>query len=273
MNSVTELRNRPIVEFRNVSKVFFKGDTRVHALSRVTADVRAGELLAIVGPSGCGKSTLLNLTAGLMEPGIGEVVYDGAPLQGVNTRVSYVTQKDNLLPWRTVEANVALPLELGERVGWSALEKRERVAHYIEMVGLKGFEKHYPSELSGGMRKRTQLARSLIYEPDVLLMDEPFGALDAQLKLVLQAELLRTWEGSGKTLIFVTHDLTEAISLADRVIVMSSHPGTIKTIESIRLGRPRDVFAIRFAPEFGQHFERLWAALREEMIQGEELQA
>lgn len=261
----------PIVEFRNVSKVFFKGETRVHALSKVTAEVRAGELLAIVGPSGCGKSTLLNLTAGLMEPGIGEVIYDGRSLTGVNTHVSYITQKDNLLPWRTVEDNVKLPLELAGRASMGAAEKAERVARYINLVGLRGFEKHYPAELSGGMRKRAQLARSLVYEPDVLLMDEPFGALDAQLRLMLQAELLKTWEGSGKTLIFVTHDLTEAISLADRVIVMSSRPGKIRKIERIDLGRPRDVFTIRFNPEFGEYFESLWSALREDMYQGEEL--
>lgn len=271
MTQPVKSRNAPIVEFRNVSKVFFKGDTRVHALSKVTAQVRAGELLAIVGPSGCGKSTLLNLAAGLMGPGIGQVMFDGAPIVGVNTRVSYVTQKDNLLPWRTAEANIGLPLELGASAELSAAEKRERIARYIAMVGLRGFEKHYPSELSGGMRKRVQLARSLVYEPDVLLMDEPFGALDAQLKLVLQAELLKTWEGSGKTLIFVTHDLTEAISLADRVIVMSTRPGTIRTIEQIDLGRPRDVCSIRFAPEFGNYFERLWGALKEDLHQGAEV--
>jgi NitT/TauT family transport system ATP-binding protein len=258
----------PILEFRNVSKVFFKGDTRIHALRNVTAQVEKGELLAIVGPSGCGKSTLLNLTAGLMEPGVGEVLYQGKPMSGVNTHVSYVTQRDNLLPWRTVEANVLLPFELGERALTPARERKERARKYIELVGLKGFENHYPAELSGGMRKRAQLARSLVYEPDVLLMDEPFGALDAQLRLMLQAELLRTWEGSGKTLIFVTHDLTEAISLADRVIVMSTRPGKIRSMERIDLPRPRDVFTIRFEPEFGDYFERLWGALREDMHQG-----
>ena len=261
----------PILEYRNVSKVFFKGDTRVHALRNVTAQVERGELLAIVGPSGCGKSTLLNLTAGLMEPGLGEVLYAGKPVSGVNTRVSYVTQRDNLLPWRTVEDNVTLPFEFGERARTSATERRERVQKYINVVGLKGFEKHYPAELSGGMRKRAQLARSLVYEPDVLLMDEPFGALDAQLKLMLQAELLKTWEGSGKTLVFVTHDLTEAISLADHVIVMSTRPGRVRAIERIALPRPRDVFTIRFLPEFGEYFERLWSALREDMGQGSDV--
>jgi NitT/TauT family transport system ATP-binding protein len=261
----------PIVEFAGVSKVFFKGEKRVHALRQVSLRVARGELLAVVGPSGCGKSTLLNLTAGLMEPGVGKVLYDGDPVTQVNTRVAYVTQKDNLLPWRTVESNVALPLEVGAGRGLSAEEKKQRVQRYLEMVGLGGFERHYPTELSGGMRKRAQLARSLVYEPDTLLMDEPFGALDAQLKLMLQAELLKTWEGSGKTLIFVTHDLTEAISLADRVIVMSARPGTIRAVAEIKLPRPRDVFTIRFSPEFGRYFEALWDALKQDLEHGEEM--
>jgi NitT/TauT family transport system ATP-binding protein len=261
----------PKLEYRSVSKVFFKGDERVHALQRVTASVAAGELLAIVGPSGCGKSTLLNLTAGLMQPGLGDVLYDGRRITDVNTRVAYITQKDNLLPWRTVEANIALPFELGDRSGVSRAEKRERIARYTELVGLTGFERHYPHELSGGMRKRVSLARSLICEPDVLLMDEPFGALDAQLKLVLQAELLKAWEGTGKTLVFVTHDLAEAITLADRVIVMSARPGAIRTVQRIDLSRPRDVLGIRFTPEFGGYFERLWATLSEDLHEGEEL--
>jgi NitT/TauT family transport system ATP-binding protein len=263
-----DLSSRPIVEYKNVSKVFFKGDTRIHALRDVSAAVQRGELLAIVGPSGCGKSTLLNLTAGLMEPGIGAVIYDGKPVGGVNTRVSYLTQRDNLLPWRTVEDNILLPFELKGRSGIPMQARKEKARQQIELVGLKGFEHHYPAELSGGMRKRAQLARSLVYDPDVLLMDEPFGALDAQLKLMLQAEMLKTWEGSGKTLIFVTHDLAEAIALADRVIVMSTRPGRIRAIERIALPRPRDVFTIRFIPEFGEYFEKLWAALKEDMHQG-----
>jgi len=261
----------PILEYRDLSKVFFKGSTQVHALSHVDAEVGAGELLAVVGPSGCGKSTLLNLSAGLMAPGTGEVRYRGTPITCVNTDVSYVTQKDNLLPWRTVAENVALPLTLGGRSTMSRSERAERVERYVRLVGLSGFEEHYPSELSGGMRKRAQLARSLVYEPEVLLMDEPFGALDAQLRLVLQAELLRMWEGTGKTLVFVTHDLTEAISIADRVIVMSSRPGRIRAVERIDLPRPRDVFGIRFVPGFGDYFERLWSALREDIHQGQEV--
>jgi NitT/TauT family transport system ATP-binding protein len=272
MNSVIhQTAPKPIVEFRSVSKVFFKGDTRVHALDNVSATVERGELLAIVGPSGCGKSTLLNLTAGLMQPGTGAVLYDGAPNAGVNTRVSYVTQKDALLPWRTVRANIELPLEFGGRQSLSPRQKSDRVAKYIDLVGLRGFEEHFPAELSGGMRKRAQLARSLVYEPDVLLMDEPFGALDAQLKLVLQAQLLKMWEGSGKTLIFVTHDLTEAIAIADRVIVMSARPGTIKLAAKIELPRPRNVFTIRFESSFGTYFEMLWQALGQDVAREEEV--
>jgi NitT/TauT family transport system ATP-binding protein len=260
-----------VVEYRGVSKVYFKGKEPVHALRHVTAEVAAGELLAIVGPSGCGKSTLLNLTAGLTPPGTGDVLYNGRPIRGVNTKVAYITQKDNLLPWRTVQDNIALPLELGERRSLSRADKQRRVARYLELVGLGSFEKHYPSELSGGMRKRVSLARSLICEPDVLLMDEPFGALDAQLKLVLQAELLRTWEGSERTLVFVTHDLTEAISLADRVMVMSARPGRVRAVEPIDLGRPRDVFKVRFCEDFGRYFERLWSILGDDVRPGAEV--
>ena len=250
-----------IVGFRQVSKVFFTGSRCIHALSDVTLSVAAGELVAIVGPSGCGKSTLLNLTAGLMQPGIGTVRYRGAPVPGVNTGVSYVTQKDNLLPWRTVESNVRLPLEIADR-GLSRTQVHERVAGVLSTVGLDGFARHYPAELSGGMRKRAQLARALVGDPETLLMDEPFGALDAQLKLVLQNELLQAWEGSGKTLVFVTHDLSEAIAMADRVVVMSARPGRVHAVERIDIPRPRDVFVIRFTPEFGRYFEQLWAALR-----------
>ncbi len=260
-----------IVEYRDVSKVFYAGGKPVHALDQVSLTVHVGELLAIVGPSGCGKSTLLNLTAGLMTPGMGQVLYDGRPVDCVNTKVSYVTQKDNLLPWRTTAANVALPLTLGKNAGLSRKARAERVEKYLALVGLDGFGNHYPAELSGGMRKRAQLARSLIYDPDMLLMDEPFGALDAQLRLVLQAELLRTWESLGKTLIFVTHDLTEAISLADRVIVMSGRPGRIAAVENIDLPRPRDVFHVRFEPRFGEYFDRLWGALQPGIKEGQEV--
>ena len=218
-----------------------------------------------MGPSGCGKSTLLNLTAGLMRPGLGAVLYAGSPVESVNTRVSYVTQKDNLLPWRTVASNLHLPLELGDRPKLTKADAKDKIAEVIKLVGLEGFADHYPSELSGGMRKRAQLGQVLIAEPEVLLMDEPFGALDAQLKLVLQADLLKAWEGTHRTLVFVTHDLSEAIALADRVIVMSARPGRIKAVETIEIERPRNVFTARFEPMFGEYFERLWKALRDDI--------
>ncbi len=257
-----------MIRWDKVAKRFFRGTHSIQAIEEISLEVRPGEFLAVVGPSGCGKSTLLNLTAGLMRPNGGRVFYDGAPVQGINDRVGYITQKDNLLPWRTVEANVGIALELR---GLARGERRERIARYVSLVGLSGFEHHYPSELSGGMRKRVTLARTLIYDPETLLMDEPFGALDAQLKLVLQDELLRIWEASRKTIVFVTHDLTEAVSLADRVVVVSARPGRVKLVEEISLPRPRDVFRVRFSERFGEHFERLWDRLREDLRKGEEV--
>jgi NitT/TauT family transport system ATP-binding protein len=179
-----------------------------------------------------------------------------------------MTQRDSLLPWRSVDANIGVALEIG---GVDASKRKELVREYVHMVGLAGFEKHYPAELSGGMRKRVALARTLIYDPETLLMDEPFGALDAQLKLILQGELLKLWERSRKTILFVTHDLTEAITLADRVVVMSSRPGRIKLIQNIDIPRPRDVFKVRFTPRFGELHELLWSALEEDIRHGEEV--
>jgi NitT/TauT family transport system ATP-binding protein len=258
-----------VLDFENVSKVFFRGDKRVHALDRVSISVHEGEVLAVVGPSGCGKSTLLNLAAGLTSTGAGAVQYRGDEIRTVNTRVSYVTQKDNLLPWRNVRGNIQLPLELASRKERSSAAHADQVAHYIELVGLEGFERHYPSELSGGMRKRVALARALVCEPDVLLMDEPFGALDAQLKLVLADQLLRVWETLNRTLIIVTHDIAEAIAMADRVVVMSARPGHIRAVETVGIPRPRDVFSVRSKQEFGGLYERLWGALRNDILQGE----
>ena len=185
------------------------------------------------------------MAAGMMKPSAGRVWYDNQPVvRSMDRVVGYITQRDNLLPWRNVEGNVGLALELN-RVG--SQERREKVEQFVSLIGLTGFEKHYPAELSGGMRKRVALARTLIYDPETMLMDEPFGALDAMLKLSLQQELLRLWDSSRKTILFVTHDLTEAVSLADRVVVMSSR-GKIKTVQDIDLPRPRDVYRIRFSP-------------------------
>lgn len=196
------------------------------------------------------------------------IEHDGKVVQGPNRAVGYMTQADGLLPWRTAEDNVILPLRLR---GVSAVDARQRVEQLLAMVNLSGFGKHFPNELSGGMRKRVALAQVLAYDPGTLLMDEPFGALDAQLKLVMQNELLNIWEQRRKTVVFVTHDLAEAIALADRVVVFTGRPGRIKLEEHIDLDRPRDVFRDRFTPRFQEIFERIWQALEPEIKKGEAL--
>jgi len=236
------------------------------ALREANLQVASEEFVALVGPSGCGKSTLLNMVAGLLRPSRGEVIYRGAPVEGLNTRVGYMTQQDDLLPWRTVAGNIGLPLEIR---GVGTAERARKVADYVDLTGLKGFENHFPSELSGGMRKRVALAQTLIADPETLSMDEPFAALDAQLRLLMQDELLRMWGERRKTIIFVTHDLVEAITLADRVVLMSRRPGRIKAIEKVPLPRPRDVFRVRFAPEFAQVHDTLWDGLRDEIARDE----
>ena len=257
-----------LVRLAGVTKQYYREGRPVLACRDVSFDVQRGDFVSIVGPSGCGKSTLLNLIAGLARPTRGEIRYAGTPVSGPNRRVGYMTQRDNLLPWRSVEANIGVALELAHVNG---SERRQRVERFVNLVGLGGFEKHFPAELSGGMRKRVALARTLIYDPETLLMDEPFGALDAQLKLILHAELLSLWEQARKTIIFVTHDLTEALTLADRVVVMSNRPGTVKLIQEVDLPRPRDVFKVRFTPRFGELHERLWSALEEHIHAGEEV--
>jgi NitT/TauT family transport system ATP-binding protein len=229
--------------------------------------VQRKEFVALVGPSGCGKSTILNMIAGLLRPTEGQLSYDDQPVNDLNLRVGYMTQKDTLLPWRTVKDNIGAPLELAAH-RTSKSDRAGKIDQMIELVGLKGFEKHYPGELSGGMRRRVALARMLIYDPETLLMDEPFGALDAQLKLVMHDEIQRIVGIGQKTVLFVTHDLGEAIALADRVVVFSSRPGRIKMVRSIDLPRPRDVFRIRFAPRFTELHEELWDQLKDEVKRG-----
>jgi NitT/TauT family transport system ATP-binding protein len=255
------------ISLEGVSKVFNVRGRETHALARTDLEIRKSEFVALVGPSGCGKSTILNLAAGLLAPTEGVVRYDEAPLQGLNLRAGYMTQKDTLLPWRTAEDNIGMPLELHCR-GVARAEIRERVAAMIRLVGLAGFEHHYPGELSGGMRKRVALARTLIYEPETLLMDEPFGALDAQLKLLMHDQLQRLTQQRRMTVLFVTHDLAEAIALSDRVVVMSARPGRIRVVREIPIPRPRDVFKIRFAPEFSRIHEELWDELKDEVVKG-----
>jgi NitT/TauT family transport system ATP-binding protein len=258
----------PIIAFEHVGKRFFKGRTPLQALADIDFVVQPGEFVAIVGPSGCGKSTLLNLTAGLMKPSTGQVRYKSQAVEAVNTRVGYVTQSDTLLPWRTVRENIAVPLQIRK----SPAKDRDRVIdEMIEKVGLSGFASHYPAELSGGMRKRVVLARTLVYGPETLLMDEPFGALDAQLKLVLHQQLLTLWHDTSTTILFVTHDLAEAITLADRVVVVGPRPARVRMIQTVDLPRPRDVFEVRFDDRFRDLNHQLWKVLGNDMLEGEEM--
>jgi len=240
------------------------------ALEDVSFTAEAGEFVSLVGPSGCGKSTCLNLLAGLDEPSSGTVEHHGKPVRGVNTDLGYITQDDNLLPWRTLLSNVELGLEFK---GVPTDERQRRAHEFIDLVGLGGFEKHYPHELSGGMRKRAGIIRTLVYESDVVLMDEPFGPLDAQTRVILQSELLKLWERSRPTVLFVTHDLVEAIALSDRILVFTSGPGTIKREYKVELPRPRDVFHIHETPGFSDLYDALWDDIRTEIERSRERRA
>jgi NitT/TauT family transport system ATP-binding protein len=222
----------------------------------------------VVGPSGCGKTTLLRLSSGLEPTTEGDTIYRGKPVEGINTDVGYVTQDSNLYPWMTLRQNVEFPLEIR---GVAASERKERVDAYIEMVGLEGFEDHYPYQLSGGMQKRGSIIRTMVYDPRVILMDEPFGPLDAQTRMVLQADLLRIAEVRQQTILFITHDLTEAIALSDKVVVMSARPGVVKQVFSIPLSRPRDVFQIHEQEGFNDIYAEIWDSFRSEVLgqQGE----
>ena len=251
-----------IVQFIGVQKSFNVSGQWVPATQTIDLDVKAGEVVTLVGPSGCGKSTLLNMTAGMFSPTQGKVLYHGREVAGLNHDVGYMTQADYLLPWRTVAANIALPLEIRKL---KADVRAARVAELVRLVGLDGFEKHYPSQVSGGMRKRCALARLLAYDPEMLLMDEPFGALDAQLRLSLQIELLRIARQLGKTVMFVTHDLDEAVALADRCVVFSGRPGRIRDVIRVDLGRDRDLRRLRFDERYVRLTQRLWELMAPDM--------
>lgn len=217
------------------------------------------EIVAIIGPSGCGKSTLLNMIAGIYPPTKGQIFYKGERVSDLNTDVGYMTQKDNLLPWRNVRDNIAFPLELAGR---SRSEREARAEVVIKGVGLDGFQTRFPSELSGGMRKRVSLARMILYGAETALLDEPFAALDAQLKLAMHDLLLQLAAENKQTVIFVTHDLMEAVTLADRVIVCTRRPAMIALEQKISLTRPREVLNVRFTNQFKEHYEALWERLR-----------
>ena len=258
------------IRLQGASKTFHVRGQVIRALQPIDLSVQREEFVALVGPSGCGKSTILNLIAGLLPTSTGTVLYDGQPVRDLNRHVGYMTQKDTLLPWRRAADNIRVALELKCRPT-SRSEADEKVARMMDLVGLKGFENHYPSELSGGMRKRTLLGRTLIYEPETLLMDEPFGALDAQLKLVMLDQLQALTQQRRMTVVFVTHDLGEAITLADRVVVFSARPGRIRAVRDIDLPRPRDVFRIRFTDVFARYHEDLWDVLKDEVTKGTDI--
>jgi NitT/TauT family transport system ATP-binding protein len=261
------------ISLRNVSKEFTvranKGSpaTRLTAIDSLNLDVRDGEFLTLVGPSGSGKTTLLDLLAGLSTPTSGEVLVDGQPVTGPGKDRAVVFQQYALFPWRTASANVSIGLE-GPGPDGRKLNRRERAAkakEYLALVGLAGFEDRFPHELSGGMKQRVAIARSLAYEPDVLLMDEPFAALDAQTREQLQDELLRIWKATGKTIVFITHGIDEAVYLGQRVAVLSARPGRLKEIVEITIPDRDGDQDIRSNPAFVEHRHQVWTLLHDEV--------
>ena len=252
------------IELRAVSKRFRTPAGDVYtALRDVTLSVAPCEFVSIVGPSGCGKSTALGLVSGLEAPSAGEVFVLGEPVRGVGSKVGYVFQSDALLPWKSVLGNVVVGLRFR---GVPRKEAFEQGREWVGRVGLRGFEDHYPHQLSGGMRKRVSLAQSLITSPEILLMDEPFSALDVQTRALMEDELLDLWSATAASVVFVTHDLEEAIALSDRVCVLTAGPGTIKGVYPIDLPRPRNVSEIRFEPRFVELYREIWQDLREEVM-------
>jgi NitT/TauT family transport system ATP-binding protein len=262
------------IQIRNVGKSFTiaagpnrRGPAQTFvALEQINLDVASGEFVVIVGPSGCGKSTLLDLLGGLTEPSTGRILIGGHPIVGPALDRGLVFQQYALFPWRTAIRNVEFGLEAQ---GVSRRERTERAAHFLAMVGLAGFGDRYPHELSGGMKQRVAIARSLAYDPGVLLMDEPFAALDAQTRETLQGELLRIWEASGKTIIFITHGIDEAIYLGQRVAVMTSRPGRIKQVVDIPFLDRAHEEDLRATPEFARLRHGIWTLLRDETQRAE----
>jgi NitT/TauT family transport system ATP-binding protein len=253
----------PLIELTGATKRFPSGSGSVHTAVRdLTMTVQPGEFVAVVGPTGCGKSTTLSLVSGLQPPSAGRVRVNGEDVKSIPDGVGYMFQTDAVMPWRSVLDNVAS----GPRFrGVPKAEARAQAVDWIARVGLAGFEKYYPHQLSGGMRKRVALAQTLVTKPKIMLMDEPFSALDVQTRALMQDELLRLWSGSGAAVIFVTHDLDEAIALSDKVVVLTSSPATVKDVFEIPLERPRKVEDLRLTEEFRKLYADIWESLRSEV--------
>ena len=239
--TLTERMVKTKLRAEGINMVFRRDGNSTSVLDNVDLEVGEGEFVCLLGPSGCGKSTMLNIIAGFLSPSSGQVRIDGQVVRGPDPRRIFVFQERGVFPWLTVEGNIGFGL-----FKLSQDERNQRIAHYVNLVGLQGFEKAYPGELSGGMKQRLEVARALAVNPDMLFLDEPFGALDSITRLIMRSELLRIWEAERKTIIFVTHDIEEAVQLADRVVVMSARPARIQRIVEIDIAHPRDISSRRY---------------------------
>jgi NitT/TauT family transport system ATP-binding protein len=250
------------VEVNAVSHTFVSAGRSLLVLDEASFAVASGDFVSLVGPSGCGKSTVLRMICGLLVPSSGSISVNGEEVRGLRTEIGFMFQSDALIPWKTVLDNIALPLRFK---GVRKVEREERARAWITTVGLEGFEDSYPHQLSGGMRKRVSLAATLVSNPETMLMDEPFSALDVQTRNMMENELIAIWARDKKTVVFVTHDLEEAIALSDLVIVMTARPGRIKAVHRIDLARPRDILDVRTERSFHDLYSRLWEDMRDEV--------
>jgi NitT/TauT family transport system ATP-binding protein len=261
MGTAASLQNLKLsTRFLDVTYVNNKTGAEVIALENINLDIKDGEFICIVGPSGCGKTTFLNTVVGLLKPSRGEIVLDQKKIDGPGNDRAMVFQNPSLLPWRTVLDNVLYGVELQKQL---SADKKQEAKAFIEMVGLKGYENHYPHELSGGMQQRVNLARALTVNPSLLLLDEPFSALDAQTREFMQGELLRIWSETKKTSLFITHQIDEAVFLADRVFVFGARPGRVVEVIDVKIPRPRDLHVKR-SPEFVHLVDHIWSIIEKE---------
>lgn len=268
-NTAEQAGEEPALLLQDITCTFVSRDDasqRYTAVKNSTIKIMPGEFVSVVGPTGCGKSTLLNVAAGLLAPSSGQIRVFGEPLVGINKRAGYMFQGEALLPWRSAIDNIIAGLEFA---GVAREQAYDQGREWMRRVGLSGFEDRYPHQMSGGMRKRTMLAQTLIRDPDIILMDEPFSALDIQTRQLMENEVLELWMAKRKAVLFITHDLDEAIAMSDRVIVLSAGPGTHPIGEfNVDLIRPRDVAEVRMQPRFVELHAAIWSVLRDEVLKG-----